>query len=101
MGVILLAIIAAAYHVKKTPEVIIVGAGIAGLRASQVLKQHNVTHIIIESTDHIGGRTTHMQLGDIKVDRGGSFLDYATTSNILAKIVREKKWPYRIGTFSD
>lgn len=40
----------------KTYDVIVIGAGMAGLRASQVLQRQGVEHVILEVTDHIGGR---------------------------------------------
>lgn len=42
---------------KKTPHVIVVGAGISGLRAASVLQRHGVGVTILEGRpDRIGGR---------------------------------------------
>lgn len=42
--------------VKKKPHVIVVGAGISGLRTAAVLQRHGVGVTIIEGRDRIGGR---------------------------------------------
>lgn len=41
----------------ETPKkVIVVGAGISGLRAASVLRRHGVEVIVVEARDRIGGR---------------------------------------------
>ena len=37
-------------------DVIIIGAGIAGIGASMVLTKKNIPHLILEGRDRIGGR---------------------------------------------
>lgn len=41
---------------EQNPKVIIVGAGIAGLRAASVLHRHGVEVVVLEARDRIGGR---------------------------------------------
>ncbi len=41
---------------RKANQVIVVGAGISGLRAASVLQSHGVEVIILEGRDRIGGR---------------------------------------------
>jgi len=41
---------------KKVPHVMVVGAGIAGLRAASVLQRHGIKVTILEGRDRIGGR---------------------------------------------
>ena len=43
-------------HNNFNHEVIIVGAGIAGIAASKKLKKNNISHIILEANDRLGGR---------------------------------------------
>lgn len=49
----------------KKPVVIVVGAGISGLRAASVLQKHDVDVIVLEGRDRIGGRihTTRNEKG--------------------------------------
>ena len=56
----------------KKPVVIVVGAGISGLRAATVLQKHNVDVIVLEGRDRIGGRihTTHSETGAKVTDIG-------------------------------
>ncbi|WP_420590117.1 flavin monoamine oxidase family protein [Bacterioplanoides sp.] len=55
-------------------KIIVVGAGIAGLAAAQRLKEsgHQVT--VLEARDRIGGRIWTLQVGDIKLDMGASWI---------------------------
>ena len=49
----------------KTPHVIIVGAGLAGLCAAYLLQQKNWTYTILEAErHHVGGRVRTMPIGD-------------------------------------
>ena len=46
-------------------KVVIVGAGISGLRAASILQRHGVEVVVVEGRDRIGGRihTTHSEKG--------------------------------------
>ena len=62
----------------KTPEqadVVIVGAGFAGLSAARALKDAGVDFVLLEAQDHVGGRVESRLngLGE-RVDTGGQFL---------------------------
>ena len=41
---------------SNTKKVIVVGAGISGLRAAAVLQRHGIEVIVLEGRDRIGGR---------------------------------------------
>jgi NADPH-dependent 2,4-dienoyl-CoA reductase/sulfur reductase-like enzyme len=42
--------------VRRASRVVVVGAGISGLRAASVLKSHGIEVVVLEGRDRIGGR---------------------------------------------
>ena len=59
----------------NTSDVIIVGAGAAGLSAARTLGEAGVTYKVIEARDRIGGRTfTETTTFGVPYDRGGHWL---------------------------
>ncbi len=55
---------------KKEYKIHIIGAGISGLIAAQVLENHGYFPIIIESSDRVGGRVKTDVVKDYQLDRG-------------------------------
>ncbi len=57
-------------------QVIVIGAGLAGLRTADLLAQKGVDAIVIEARDRVGGRTLSQPIGNDKSnsDEGGEFL---------------------------
>lgn len=62
-------------------DVVVIGAGIAGLGAAKVLKEANVNFIVLEGSDRVGGRINTVEMknlteNDIKVrvDSGAQWL---------------------------
>ena len=51
-------------------DVIVVGAGSAGLYATKTLQSYGYDVLIIEATDRIGGRIKSASLGDMRVELG-------------------------------
>ena len=51
-------------------DVIVVGAGSAGLYATRTLQTLGYDVLLIEATDRIGGRVKSATLGDIRVELG-------------------------------
>ena len=68
---------------EKTIEydVIVIGAGISGLRCSQLLKEKGISTIILEARDRIGGRLHSPLLNGHNVDLGASFIHGACEIN--------------------
>jgi monoamine oxidase len=76
-------------------DVVVVGAGLAGLTAARRLQQagHSVT--VLEARDRVGGRVWNGTLGHgVVFERGGTFI--GPTQDHLAALARE----LRIGTFA-
>jgi renalase len=54
-------------------EVLIVGAGIAGLMAAQSLSHQHIKTVIIEKNDRVGGRLATTEIGGGRADHGAQF----------------------------
>lgn len=51
-------------------DVVIVGAGLAGLTAARVLEQHGISAVVLESSDGVGGRVRSDVVDGFILDRG-------------------------------
>jgi monoamine oxidase len=79
---------------RRKADVIVVGAGIAGLTAARNLVKAGKSVIVMEAANRVGGRTLSDDLGNGKVaDMGGTFI--GPTQDHIAAIVKE----LGIGTF--
>lgn len=75
-------------------DVIVVGAGLAGLSAAYEIERAGRSVIVLEARDRVGGRTLNHDLGDGKVTEiGGTFI--GPTQDRLAALADE----LGIGTF--
>lgn len=74
---------------SNTPssEVIVVGAGIAGLTAAHVLKQRGISVKVIEASNRVGGRMTSDVVNGHVIDRGAQFL--STEYVVLLRLLRQ------------
>ena len=67
-------------------EVVIVGAGAAGIAAARRLAAAGRRYVVIEATDHIGGRcVTDMKSFGVPFDRGAHWI-YLPDSNPVTKL---------------
>lgn len=84
---------------NKSKLVAIIGAGAAGIAAAEMLQKqfnnvldsNNPTHkvIIIEATDHLGGRATTIDMGDdIYVDSGGTWMQQYHHNILIPEAVK-------------
>lgn len=68
-------------------QVIVVGAGIAGLAAAWQLKQSGIQVLVLEAEQIVGGRMQSIQIDDALVDSGAQFLSSAYS--IIPKLIEE------------
>ncbi|MEM9277967.1 MAG: NAD(P)/FAD-dependent oxidoreductase [Pseudomonadota bacterium] len=84
----------------NNPDVIVVGAGTAGLSAAKSLMHAGLEVVVLEAQGHVGGRcVTDTSVFDTPFDRGGSWL-HSAEINPLAQLandagVRLHKKPWR------
>lgn len=87
----LLALLVSAHSLLlgRPQEVIIIGAGISGLRCSEILNKENIPHLVIESKPQVGGRIAETLFGGMLVDKGASILyDFNLSRNPLARAAK-------------
>jgi len=69
-------------------DVVVVGAGLAGLAAARRLKARDVSVVVVEARDRVGGRVLNHDIGDGKVvEVGGQWI--GPTQDRLAALVAE------------
>ncbi|TDC03577.1 FAD-dependent oxidoreductase, partial [Streptomyces sp. 8K308] len=58
----------------RRAEVVVVGAGLAGLVAARELVAAGHEVLVVEAAERVGGRTRARRLGDVSVELGGTFI---------------------------
>jgi monoamine oxidase len=76
---------------SQSADVLIVGAGVAGLIAARELVKRNRSCLVLEARDRVGGRTFTQKLGKDWVDLGGQWI--GPTQDRLAALARELDVP--------
>ncbi len=56
------------------PEVVVIGAGLAGLQAARTLTEAGRSVLVLEARDRVGGRTYTTHVGSARMDLGGQWL---------------------------
>ena len=73
----------------QNPDVIVVGAGTAGLSAAKTLLDAGLQVVVLEAEPHVGGRCiTDTSVFETPFDRGGSWL-HSAQINPLAELAEE------------
>ena len=73
---------------RHEADVVVVGAGLAGLAAARDLEARGVSTVVLEARDRVGGRTLNEPIGDGKVvEVGGQWI--GPTQDRLAALARE------------
>src|SRR5690554_5584638 len=68
-------------------DVLIVGAGIAGLTAARDLAMGGLRVTLLESSDRVGGKVTGHTVAGVELDSGAE--SFATRGEVVASLVRE------------
>ncbi len=72
----------------QSADVIVIGAGLAGLTAANVCVEHGLKTIVVEASGYIGGRVkTHELLADFPIELGAEFVHGPT--NALMSLVKK------------
>ena len=87
-------------------DVIVIGAGVAGLTAASDLTAGGLDVVVLEARDRIGGRTHTMSLGDAEVDLGAAWVHdpwhNPLTPHIESlgiKVASDGMWGHGMGAF--
>ncbi|KKJ78688.1 hypothetical protein WH95_00975 [Kiloniella litopenaei] len=74
----------------SNPDVIVIGAGIAGVTAARTLMQQGVSVLVLEARDRIGGRAyTEQETFGVPYDHGCTWLHSADV-NPLSPLIRDQ-----------
>ncbi|KAJ3225893.1 hypothetical protein HK099_005949 [Clydaea vesicula] len=76
------------HSAQDEPDVIVIGAGVAGIAAAQTLIQAGKSVLILEARNRVGGRIfTDTSLG-FQVDLGASILEGKTKENPITTLIK-------------
>lgn len=72
--ILFLAILTQSMRLDDVHDVIIIGAGIAGIGASKTLTDNSIPHLILEGRDRIGGRIHSETFEGLELDMGANYI---------------------------
>lgn len=71
----------------QTVQVVIVGAGLSGLRAATEIHDAGLDYVVLEAMDHVGGKTLSVPTtsnGSAQVDMGAAWINDSNQSEMYA-----------------
>ena len=89
-----------------TSEVLILGAGMAGISAAKRLREKGLENVVVvEGSDRIGGRVKDVHFGGINVEVGANWVHFSnmkkTEMNPIELMVAEAKLNFVPDDYSD
>lgn len=81
---------------KNIFDVIIIGAGVAGLNAAQELVKTGQNIIILEARDRIGGRVNPIKFEESMIDLGAQFIHGKSKLNPVMNLINNSKDKYTV-----
>ncbi|MDQ0618744.1 FAD-dependent oxidoreductase [Arthrobacter globiformis] len=84
---------------KTMHDVVVVGAGPAGLALAYDLRDLDTDVQVLEADDDIGGRTRSVQLAGAAVNTGAMFIYRGTRAEVLAKELGQETAPFHPATY--
>jgi monoamine oxidase len=79
--------------VGVTHDVVVIGAGFAGLTAARELTKGGLDVVVLEGRDRVGGRSSTTLLAGVPVDLGGTFV--GPTQDAVKALAAELDCPTR------
>lgn len=77
------------------PHVVVIGAGVAGLTVAKELSHINGFKVsILEATGRIGGRVKAVEVGNVHVDLGASWMHETRVNPLFAEALKHQ-WPIK------
>jgi len=76
----------------ETAQVLVVGAGLAGLTAGRVLAAAGIDTVIVDKGLSVGGRLATRRIGDATLDHGAQFFTVWPCSTGRADLIRPLKY---------
>lgn len=87
---------------RRTVEVVVIGAGVAGLEAARILHQHDVDFVVLEARERLGGRVFTLRAPGLPVpiELGAEFVhgsapelrDIARDAHLTVADVEGERW---------
>jgi len=79
-------------NTEQNPDVIVIGAGLAGLSAANHLQRAGLKVLVLEARDRIGGRSWTIEHQGVALDMGASWL-HGQKNNSLAALAKSLDLP--------